>query len=180
MTNKNAKRVALPGLALLIMTSLSVSAQKKVIKISTKKEILATKSEVYEVLIHLNRFPEWSPFVVTDPSQENFVTGEDGKIGATFHWKGVAEKSEGIQKLASKENEKYVKMTCEIYKPFKGFPVFEYSLTDNGESVNLIQDFTLQLNGFSYFMTKVFGVEKKMQESNELGMSRLKKLLETN
>ncbi|MCI4669564.1 MAG: hypothetical protein MRZ79_15625 [Bacteroidia bacterium] len=152
--------------------------QKKSIRISTTQSIKASKEEVFDLLVHLNRYPEWSPFLLTDPEQENYVTGVDGQVGATFHWKGVKEKSEGIQRLAAIEGEEFVKMECEIYSPFKGKPVFSYKIKEENGKLELVQDFSLELGRFSYFMTRLFGVEKQMKETNRLGLLRLKELLE--
>jgi len=129
--------------------SFSLSAQKKALKVVSKKEIKAAQVEVYDVLRNLERFPEWSPFIVEDPEQKNYVTGEAGQVGSAFHWEGVAEKSKGLQTLAVEDG-----------------------------VVEVTQTFELKCSGFNRFMMKLFGVKKHITKSNELGLTRLKTLLE--
>jgi uncharacterized protein YndB with AHSA1/START domain len=166
------------GTVSIMMTSHSASAQKKAISITTTEFISASKQEVFDAISHLERYPKWSPFLVTDPEQKHHVTGEDGKVGSTFHWEGVAEKSEGYQTMASVEGNEYIRMECTILKPFKGNPTFEYDLKEKNGGIEVVQAFNLKLSGFNHFMTKVFGVEKKMTTTNELGLKRLKEFVE--
>lgn len=167
------------SIALLIFPlAINVQAQKKAIKITSKVIIDASQAETFNLLRSLERFSEWSPFVVTDPEQKNHVTGVNGELGSTFHWEGVAEKSEGFQTLVAMEAEDYLRMECQIAKPYKSQPVFEYQLTPKAAGVEVVQTFTLQSSGFSRFMMGLFGVKKKMSAMNQLGMDRLKALLE--
>lgn len=163
---------------LIFPLAINVQAQKKAIKIVSKVVIDATVAETFNTLRSLERFTEWSPFVVTDPDQKNQVTGVNGELGSTFHWEGVAEKSEGFQTLAAMEGADYLRMECTISKPYKSQPIFEYQLIKKAEGVEVLQTFTLQSSGFSRFMMGLFGVKKKMSAMNQLGMDRLKTLLE--
>jgi len=151
---------------------------KKSISIQSTQTIQATPQEVYNVLSELERYSEWSPFLVADPEQKNNVTGENGQVGSTFHWEGVAEKSQGSQTLTEIKNNEYLRMECTIEKPFKSNPVFEYRILETENGVEVVQDFSLQLSGFDNFMMKLFGVKKHMTTTNQLGLDRLKTLVE--
>lgn len=164
-------------LSLLFCSSI-LFAQKKHIHIQTKTIISASPSQVYEVIKSLEQFPEWSPFLVADPDQKNYVKGIDGEIASSFHWEGVAEKSQGYQTLAKLRENEYLRFECVISKPFKSTPVFEYQLEGNEQGVLVIQDFELKLSAFDHFMTKLFGVKKKMEETNQMGLERLKAYVE--
>lgn len=159
-------------------TSFTLSAQKKVLKVVSKKNIEAAQVEAYDLLRNFERFPEWSPFIVEDPEQKNYVTGEAGEVGSAFHWEGVAEKSKGLQTLAVADGSQYLRMECDIVKPFKGQPTFEYQITETENGVEIVQTFELKCSGFNRFMMKLFGVKKHIAKTNELGLTRLKTLLE--
>jgi hypothetical protein len=174
---KKTLQLSILTLAMMMMSQLTYS-QKKVIAITSKVQIAAKQTEVFDVLRQLKRFPEWSPFLVTDPNQKYEVTGTNGEIGSKYSWVGVDEKSKGNQTLAALDGNKYVRMECLIEKPFEGQPVFEYFLTEDQKGVQVVQEFKLHLSGFSYFMTKLFGVKKKMIKTNQLGLDRLKSLVE--
>ncbi|MEM9885537.1 MAG: SRPBCC family protein [Bacteroidota bacterium] len=161
-----------------VAITVSLSAQQKTIRVVTTQQIEASCEAAFDLLRNFERFPEWSPFVVTDPEQKHHVTGEVGQIGSAFHWEGVAEKSEGKQTLAVLKDNEYLRMECDITKPFKDQPTFEYQLTETANGVVVTQTFELKCSGFSRFMMRLFGVEKQIAATNELGLERLKNLLE--
>lgn len=174
MTNLFTTTLTLTFVAL----TLTLSAQQKSIRVVTTQQIETTCEEAFDVLRNFERFPEWSPFVVTDPEQKNHVTGEVGELGSAFHWEGVAEKSEGKQTLIALQSNEYLKMECDITKPFKDQPTFEYQINETENGIEIVQTFELQCFGFSRFMMRLFGVEKQIAETNELGLARLRTLLE--
>jgi Polyketide cyclase / dehydrase and lipid transport len=174
-SNLKFKWLIIPVAVLFCQTALS---QKKVISITSKIEIKATQSEVFALLKNLERYPEWSPFLVTDPKQKHHLTGITGELGSSFYWEGVTEKSKGFQTLTALSNNDHIKYACTIEKPFKGNPIFDYRFSQKEGTIEVVQEFNLGLSGFSYFMTKLFGVKKKMIATNKLGLERLKSLVE--
>jgi hypothetical protein len=159
--------------------ALTFSAQQKVIRIITTQEIGASCEEAFTLLRNFERFPEWSPFIVTDPEQKNYVTGKVGQIGSAFHWEGVAETSKGKQTLTALKDNEYLRMECDITEPFKDQPTFEYQINETPNGIEVSQVFELECSGFSRLMMQLFGVEKQIAATNKLGLSRLKTLLET-
>ncbi|MEL7534163.1 MAG: SRPBCC family protein [Bacteroidota bacterium] len=164
--------------ALFLLLSFSAKAQKRTITITSKVLVKTTVEEAFELLRQFDRFPEWSPFLVADPDQKYHVTGDNGAIGSAFHWQGVGEKSEGYQTLSVLEENQYLRMDCNISLPFKSTPTFEYRLRRTPEGVEIIQEFSMQPSAFSYLMMRIFKVEAEMQATNQLGLERLKTLLE--
>ena len=172
-------RLLTPSLtAFFLLISLTLSAQK-VIRVVTTQQIEASSEEAFQVLRNFERFPEWSPFVVADPEQKHHVTGETGQIGSAFHWEGVIEKSEGQQTLVALRGTEYLRMECDITKPFKDQPTFEYHITETSDGIEITQTFELTCSGFSRFMMRLLGVEKQIAATNALGLARLKTLLES-
>ena len=165
------------GIFTLAISSVKLSAQKTV-HITTTTIIDAPIETVYDLIKDYERFPEWSPFLVADPEQKNHVTGENGEIGSTFHWEGVGEKSLGFQTLSELAENKYAKMDCNVQKPFKANSTFEYFITETTNGVEVTQEFKTEMGGFAYFMAKLFGMEKQISATNELGLDRMKTVLE--
>ncbi|NRB52664.1 MAG: hypothetical protein HRU41_33695 [Saprospiraceae bacterium] len=132
------------GITLFIFPlALPLSAQKS-ITIVSQVWIDGEQETVFNKLRSLQEFTDWSPFLVSDPEQKNWVEGVDGEIGSAFHWEGTAEKSEGIQKLVAMKGQNYLRMECEIFKPYKSQPVFEYELQEKDGKVQVVQTFTLK------------------------------------
>ena len=164
--------------ATLFLGLSALRAQKRSIHIETTQHIEAEPAQVFAILKSLERFPEWSPFLVEDLEQKHHVTGVDGEVGSTFHWEGVAETSLGSQTLSAYQTASHLRFECDIQKPFAGQPVFEYALRPTENGTELIQSFDLPMGGFAYVMTQIFGVKKKMTATNQLGLTRLKTLAE--
>ena len=166
-------------LLVFVIATLSVFGQKKQMQITTTELVQASPEAVYDLLRSFERFPEWSPFVVTDPGQKNYVTGTDGSVGSIFHWEGDAEKSLGSQTLVTLKEGAYLRMECQLEEPFSGTSIFEYHLTNTKDGVEVRQVFSMPCSGFSGFMMRVFGVQKEIATTNALGLERLRELAET-
>lgn len=166
------------GITLFIFPLALPLAAQKAIKIVSEVWIDGKQEAVFSKLRSLEQFTDWSPFLVSDPEQKNWVEGTDGQIGSSFHWEGAAEKSQGFQKLVALQGQDYVRMECEIAKPYKSQPVFEYDLQSKDGQVKVVQTFTLQASGFNRFMMSLFGVKRKMKTINQLGLERLKTNIE--
>ena len=164
--------------AFLFGITFTLATQKKLLKIVTPQTIEVSKTEAFDLLGNFERFPEWSPFIVADPEQKNHTTGEVGQVGSAFHWEGVGEESQGTQTLVAVAGNEYLKMQCNITKPFEDQPIFEYQINETEGGVEVVQNFELECSRFSYFMMNLFGVKKDIAEINELGLVRLKNLLE--
>ena len=149
------------------------------INVDLEVVIDAELSKVYRVLKSMKAYNQWSPFLVEDPNQINYVQGADGKVGSIFYWEGVDEKSIGSQELKAIKKNEYVRLECNIQKPFKGQPVFQYHLLDSPNGVVVRQEFSIAMKGFSYIMARIFGAKKDIRKTNELGLARLKEYLET-
>ncbi|MEM9869422.1 MAG: SRPBCC family protein [Bacteroidota bacterium] len=133
---------------------------------------------VYNNVAYLSNFPKWSPFLEADPTQKTEVKGTDGQIGAQYHWVGNKGKDVGYQEITRIEANKYVKMECDIQKPFKAQPTFEYTFEQNNETVTVTQDFNLKSGFVDAFFMGLFGAKKEMDKVNARGMELLKKVSE--
>jgi uncharacterized membrane protein len=168
------------GAIVLIAAVLAAIAPRKV-DTQNKVTIHASKQVVYDQLRHLSRFPSWSPFLVADPKQKNWVTGTDGAVGATFHWDGVAEKSKGTQQIMSLVENSRVSLKCNITVPFVALPTFDYTIEAQKDgSVVVTQDFSTDLGVPGNIFGMLFGLKKQMNTTNQLGLDLLKKSIENN
>ncbi len=177
MTLSIVNIVKITSIFVLIFATFQAQGQKMV-HIVSSTVIDAKVEEVYNLIKDYKRFPEWSPFLVSDPAQKNHVTGENGAIGSVFHWEGVGEKSLGNQELTELKQNEYAKMYCTVQKPFKANSTFEYVITETDNGVEVKQIFKTEMGRFSYFMANLFGMQKEITKTNQLGLDRLKAVLE--
>ncbi|MEM9650249.1 MAG: SRPBCC family protein [Bacteroidota bacterium] len=163
-----------------VLSMTAACGQKKSITITETVYVAENQAQVFDLLRSFEKFPEWSPFLVTDPQQKNHVTGTDGQIGSAFHWEGVAEKSKGQQILTTAEENTFLEMACEMMEPYEVSASFTYHLEAKEQGTVVTQVFEVPCSGFEKFMMSLFGVKKEMTETNQLGLQRLKAFAENN
>lgn len=162
----------------LLLSGMNAMAQTKnkmnSIQIQKTVQIKADLQTVYNQVVFLENFPNWSPFLEADPTQTYEVTGTDGQVGAQYHWEGNKGKDLGSQEIKSIHPQQKVLMQCDIQKPFKAQPTFSYSFKQEGEYVVVTQDFSLPAKRVDKFFMKLFGGVKSIQKMNERGLELLK------
>lgn len=162
---------------LIIILFLSLVADKH-ISITTRQHVNAQKKEVFEQIVFMKNYPNWSPFKVQDPEQEFKISGKDGSVGATFHWKGVKEESEGYQTITSINGMSQVHIDCVITVPFEAHPKFNYQLLEKDGGVEVIQSFDVEMPFPSNIFGLLFGVKEQMAQTNQNGLNLLKTFIE--
>ena len=165
----------------LALFAIGYSNSQSLRNIHIQKQVVieGTVGEVYEQVVYLKNFPNWSPFLEADPTQKVAVKGTDGEVGAQYHWLGNEGKDVGYQEIKEIKPEQYVRMGCDIKKPFIAQPVFEYSFAQVGSGVHVVQDFHLESGGVDAFFMWVFGVRNDMENMNQRGLKLLKDYVES-
>lgn len=171
------------AIAILIVAFLSFGFYKasglQSIRIIKTVTVNGTLQNSFDMVKYLNNFPKWSPFLAQDPSQKYFVKGEDGKVGAQYHWDGNKGKDLGFQELAKIEELRFIVMRCEIQKPFEAKPTFDYSFRETSAGVEIKQDFKLESGIVDAFFMWLFGAKSEMEKTNQQGLELLKKAIES-
>lgn len=164
--------------AITLGASLLIIFAPTTLKVTKQVWIDAPTGKVYEIIRYQSLFPKWSPWLLTDPNQKHHLSGTDGTIGATFHWQGVAQKSEGSQVITKLIPNKEVVINCFITQPFQSNPEFSYSLAENQGKTLLTQTFTTTLPKPFNAIATLMGLEKNIAQTNNLGLQRLKNFTE--
>ncbi|MEM6642419.1 MAG: SRPBCC family protein [Bacteroidota bacterium] len=175
---KVLKKLGLVLLSLVVLGVILNFIQSPVV-LKSSQSISAPQEKIFTILASYEQFPAWSPFLVADPNQENRVAGEDGKVGSKFIWKGVDEESEGFQELVIMEKPSRLVMECTITVPFESNPTFQYDLSQEAGKTIVQQTFSMPSSVLDKIMLNVFGVLEEIQQTNELGLDRLKAYAES-
>ncbi len=162
----------------LLVTGWLIARPLTEIHIKRSVTVNTSMREAFDMVRYLNNFPKWSPFLVQDPTQEYWVEGEDGTLGARYHWKGNKGKDVGFQQISKIKEYVFIGMECDIQKPFKAKPTFDYTFTGGDGKVTITQDFTLVSSVVDAFFMAIFGAKTQMEKTNEQGLQLLKKVLE--
>jgi ribosome-associated toxin RatA of RatAB toxin-antitoxin module len=150
----------------------------KTINIVKTVTINGTKEQVFDMVKYLSNYPKWSPFLAQDPSQKYEIKGTDGAVGVQFHWDGNKGKDLGFQEITAIEPYNVIRMKCDIQKPFKAQPEFNYRFKEIGNSIEVTQDFRLESGLVDAFFMWLFSAETEMEKTNQQGMDLLKKAVE--
>ena len=78
--------IIIAALVAFISFGLYKASTLKNIQIVKSVTINGSKEEVFNMVRYLQNFPKWSPFLAQDPTQKYEVKGEDGIVGAQYHW----------------------------------------------------------------------------------------------
>lgn len=164
------------GFLVLAGIVLALVAPKQ-ISIRSTQWVAGNKQQVFDYIRHLNNFPNWSPFLKADPQQKHWLSGVDGQVGATYHWVGVGEKSEGKQVVVGLEGNSVIRIRCEITVPFEAQPTFVYTLTEKDGGVEVVQQFDNAMPVPANVFGLLFGLKGKMAATNQEGLALLKEAL---
>lgn len=165
-------------LIVLIAVCLYKANQLTSIQIIKSVKISRPQKEVFDMVRYLNNFPKWSPFIAQDPSLKYEVKGNDGFVGAQYHWNGNKGNDLGYQEIMEVDTFRLVRMKCTIQKPFVAQPTFDYHFTETPDGIEVTQDFRLQSSLVSAFFLWVFGAKAEMEKTNQQGLDLLKKVTE--
>ena len=177
------KKMILSAIAIALITFIAVglynAKQLTDIHITTEVTVNGDENEIFDMVRYLNNFPKWSPFLAEDPGQQYEVKGTDGQVGAQYHWIGNGGKDIGFQEIKTIEHNQYIKMSCDIQKPFVAKPTFEYRFSPTKNGVMVTQDFKLKSGTVDAFFMWVFRAKYEMAKTNEKGLNLLKAAVET-
>lgn len=168
------------GAVLLIGIGFSLFKASQYTDIHIQKTVTidAPVEEAFAMVQYLEQFPKWSPFLAQDPTQTYEVKGQDGQIGAQYHWEGNEGKDLGYQEIVALEVNRHVGMQCSIQKPFEATPTFDYTFSPSGSGVTVTQDFRLHSSHISALFLWIFGAEAEMEATNAQGLALLKEAVE--
>lgn len=150
----------------------------KNIQIIKTVTIKGSNQEVFDMIKYLKNFPKWSPFLAEDPSQKYEVKGQDGVVGAQYHWDGNKGKDLGFQEIVKIQEGKFIGMQCDIQKPFVAKPTFDYYFTETANGIEVKQDFKVESALPDAFFMWLFGAKAGMEKMNQTGLDLLKKAVE--
>jgi len=177
---KMKKMITIVAIALVLFLIYGIYDASKLRHIHIQKtvNIDADIQSVFNNVVYFENFTKWSPFYEADPTQKTIIKGKDGEIGVQFHWNGNRGKDLGYQEITAIKPLEYIKMECDIQKPFNANPTFQYSFSQTGNTTKVTQDFNLKSGLIDSFFMWIFGAKTNMGKMNARGMQLLKEVSE--
>ena len=167
-------------LAVVIITATLSFMQATSQKVEREIVINTPANVIYNQLIKLEHFHQFSIWSQQDSSAVYSFTGVDGTVGATTSWKGSPEISgEGKIEIIALEPNLKVQHQLHFTKPKKGNAVSTFTLTQTEKSATTVK-WVFELatprpwNIFNLF----YSLDEKMGDDFETGLQSLKTVIE--
>jgi len=132
-------------------------------------------AEVINLVADFKTWPTWSPWLIMEPDCPITYSGDQGKEGSGYYWKGNLV-GEGKMQLLERSAVN-LDMALEFIKPFKSKAVVGFQLNDLGDSCEISWIMKGNLPWFLFFMKNMMKLMIGMDY--ERGLKMLKSLLET-
>ena len=142
--------------------------------------IQAPPEKIFAVLNDFHQSPAWSPYEQKDPAMKRVFSGPESGKGAVYQFEGNKEVGKGRLTITETIPSSKVVLALDMYEPFEGHNVVEYTLNAKGGST----DVTWAIHGQQPYIGKVISLfidcDKMIGKDFEVGLANLKALSETN
>jgi hypothetical protein len=170
--------VAVIGIVILAVGALIATRPSE--KVITRSATMnAPPERVHELVNHLQRWGEWSPWAKKDPDQRITFEGPEAGVGAAFSWVGNKEVGEGRIEIVESKPAECVKIRLDFIKPMKVTNTAAYTFEDYGAGTRVTWSMTCKSD---QFMAKVFtllvDMDKMIGADFEEGLAAMKALAE--
>ncbi|MCP9200136.1 SRPBCC family protein [Gramella sp. GC03-9] len=152
---------------------------KKEYDISRTVIIRRSREEVFNFVRQLKKQQHWNPWFTRDSNAVMKYKGDDGKVGASFYWKGNRKVGEGIQRITKTKQGRVLETRILFVKPFKVNAITYIGVKElEPEKSKLVWGirgnlaFPLTIISLFYPPEKAFGKEL------EIGLRQLKRILD--
>lgn len=163
------------GVAIGVAIILALNFIQKDIHVERTKSINASLETIQTEITNFKHFSTWSPWADLDPNSKETYKGEQGQVGAEFHWESESEEvGTGYMKTTSISNER-VDMDLVFTAPWESTSMVYYTFVEKGESV----DVTWGYDGKMPLLMSLFmDMDEMLGGQYEKGLAALKEKLE--
>lgn len=153
---------------------------KKDYDISRTMVINRPREDVFTFVRQLKNQPLWNPWFQRDPDAIMKYKGEDGKVGASFYWKGNGKAGEGVQRITKAKQGRVYETKILFIKPVKVNALTYIGVKEiEAEKTKMVWGTRGHL-AFPLTIISIFhSPEKALGENFDKGLKDLKKLLES-
>jgi hypothetical protein len=173
------KKIALGGVALLLVLAAVVSTRPAEFRIERGAMIHAPAEVVFERVNDFHRWAEWSPWDRMDPDLKRTFEGAPAGAGAIYRWAGNGKVGEGSMTLVESRPGDHLTIKLEFLKPFTATNTTEFSFMPMAGGVNVTWSMAGRNSFVSKAMSLVMNMDQLVGKDFEKGLSALKEISET-
>ncbi|TRO66643.1 SRPBCC family protein [Christiangramia sabulilitoris] len=154
---------------------------KKDYDVSRTVVINKPREEVFNFVRQLKKQPLWNPLFNRDTNAVLKYKGEDGKVGASFYWKGNSKVGEGIQRIVKTKQGRVFETKVLFVKPVKVNALTYVGVKElESEKTKMVWGTRGQLPFPLTIISIFYSPEKALGEKFDEGLRELKQILELN
>ncbi len=140
--------------------------------------IAAAPEPVFDHIVDLRRWSDWSPWEGLDPDVVKEYSGPDAGPGAKYAWSGNRRVGQGSMEITATTEPHNVTIALEFVKPFRASNTTVIELWPEGDGTQV----TWTMTGELTLLTRLIGFVKSMDSmigpDFERGLSQLKAVVE--
>lgn len=180
---KLAKPFFIGFLGLIIFALLLPTFLPKTFHLQRQIDINATDTIIFNNIVNLKKFSQWSVWYQTEKEANIKFFGEDGWEKSQFNWSG-REVGEGSLQIINAQKYTFIKMLYSFYKPWEFKSDMDFIIQKKDEHIyTVIWKNYGYLNYFLRYATMKYNgknvFEERAGKDFEDGLSALKKMCET-
>jgi hypothetical protein len=141
--------------------------------------INAAPSQIYDQIVDLHNWPQWSPWERMDPTMTKSYEGPASGVGSSYSWKGNRKVGEGRMTITKTDAPGMISLDLQFLKPFKSQSTTMFGLDPTGESTEV----TWTMTGEHSILTRIMGVfmpmDRLVGKDFEKGLAQLKAVVES-
>ena len=170
------------GIILVIVLFILIAGLfvSKTFSINKSVVINAPVEKVWSNVNSLQAMTKWSPWLDADPNVKTSFEGQDGVEGAVYKWAGNKDVGSGTQTITKVEAPKRIDSRLHFIEPFEGNADTYVLLSNEGSATKASWSFETSYKYPMNVMQLFFNMEDMIGQQFDKGLSRLKKLSETN
>ncbi|HAS7004863.1 TPA: transcriptional regulator [Vibrio parahaemolyticus] len=144
-------------------------------QVSKSIEINKSQSEIIDYLKDFKNWPEWSPWIILEPSCELTYSGNQGHVGAGYQWNGQRIGTGAVVLESTQEHR--LDMELHFFRPIKSHGKVTLIVTPSQDGCTVEWQMQSRVPWYLFFLKTMF---KSMVEMDyDRGLKMLKSQLET-
>ncbi len=154
---------------------------KKDYDVSRTVVINNSREDIFNFVRKLRNQPHWIPYFKRDPDAVKKYKGEDGKLGASFYWKGNSKAGEGIQRIVKTKYGRILETKILFVKPIKVNALTYIGVKEiEPEKTKMVWGVRGHLGFPLTIISLIYSPEKALGKDFEQGLKNLKHIMEEN
>lgn len=141
--------------------------------------IAAPAADIYERIVDLHRWVDWSPLEGLDPDLERSYSGADARVGARYAWSGNRKAGKGQMEIIRADDGSRVDIKVAFEKPMKSTSTSVFELSVDGDTTTVSWTMVGEHSLFSRVAAPLGIFDKLLGKDFERGLAQLKAVSES-